>query len=70
MICNKCSKKKNAVGNIETADIVERKCKACKKKKFKSKFLNVCYDCQRSGYCVVCGDKIVKIQEDSNGQKT
>ena len=56
MICKKCSKKMEKLGDAP-ADITEKKCKACKKD-FKTRWLSICPKCQHlNEYCMVCGKK-------------
>lgn len=53
MKCSKCAEKE--INRTETAEI---KCKVCKKK-FKTKFTNVCYACQMEHHCILCGEKLI-----------
>ena len=52
MYCDKCKDK-----NIKRINVVEIKCKVCGKK-FKTRFTNICYNCQIKGHCIVCGELI------------
>ena len=52
MKCSKCQKKE-----VSRAEAEEIKCKCCKKK-FRTRFTNVCYTCQMNKRCIICGGEL------------